>query len=136
MKSQKKGGGRRRVGKNNFITKSGKSVKLNRNIVQRWVANKDAKGLRKATRSAGLPKARIKRFFYHFQPKRMYHYWFSRDGGIMVLKITGIGIVICFVVLVGLFAYFRKDLPNITDVSGTNLGGSISYYDRSGQTLL
>ena len=129
-------GSRRRVDKNHFTTKSGNVIKVHRNILQRWVSSRDDKERRKAERKAGLPKSRIKRFFYHFQPKRMYHYWFSRDGGIMVLKITGIGIVICFVVLVGLFAYFRKDLPNITDVSGTNLGGSISYYDRSGQTLL
>jgi membrane peptidoglycan carboxypeptidase len=36
----------------------------------------------------------------------------------------------------GVFAYFRKDLPNIKDISGSNLGGSISYYDRTGQNLL
>ncbi len=54
----------------------------------------------------------------------------------MALKIIGVGIVACFILLVGMFAYFRKDLPNITDVSGNNLGGSISYYDRTGKTLL
>lgn len=54
----------------------------------------------------------------------------------MALKLLGVGIVVMFLLLVGLFAYFRKDLPNITDVSGNNLGGSISYYDSSGKTLL
>ena len=41
-----------------------------------------------------------------------------------------------FILTLGIFAYFRKDLPNIRDISGSNLGGSISYYDRTGQTLL
>lgn len=54
----------------------------------------------------------------------------------MALKILGISIIALFVLMVGMFAYFRKDLPNITDVSGNNLGGSISYYDRTGKTLL
>lgn len=129
-------GGRRKADKNVFTTKSGNVIKVHRNILQRWVSSKDDKQRRKAERKAGLPKGRVKRFIYHFQPKRMYHYWFSRDGGIMVLKIIGLSIVFGFVMLVGLFAYFHKDLSKITDVSGTNLGGSINYYDRTGQTLL
>lgn len=73
---------------------------------------------------------------YRLHPKRLYHYWFSREGGIMALKIIGIGIIAMFILMVGMFAYFRKDLPNITDVSGNNLNGSISYYDRTGKILL
>ncbi len=130
------GGGRRKVGKNYFTTKSGNVIKVHRNLLQKWVGSKDDKERRKAERKAGLPKARLKRFLYHFQPKRMYKYWISRDGGIMALKILGIGIAAGFVILVGLFAYFRKDLPNITDVSGSNIGGSISYYDKTGNNLL
>ena len=30
----------------------------------------------------------------------------------------------------------RKDLPNLRDISGDNIGGSIRYYDKTGQTLL
>ena len=54
----------------------------------------------------------------------------------MALKIIGVGIVVCFLLMVGVFAYFRKDLPNIKDISGNELGGSITYYDRTGQTVL
>ncbi len=125
-----------RKSRNTHTTKSGKTFKINRGIVQRWVNSKDAKEQRKAARMAGLPKGRIKRFFYHFQPRRVYNYWFSRDGAIMALKIAGIGFAVGFLVLLGLFAYFRKDLPNLRDISGDNIGGSIRYYDRSGKTLL
>src|SRR3989344_204684 len=128
---------RRRPGsKNTFVTKSGKAIKVRRNALEKWVGRKDAKQQRTATRRAELPKGKVKRFFAHFQPKRIYHYWISRDGGIMALKILGISITVGFILLVGMFAYFRKDLPKIADVSGGNIGGSISYYDRSGQTLL
>lgn len=127
---------RGRSSKNRFVTKSGKSIKINRNLVQRWVERRDAKEKRKAARLAGMPKSRVKRFFYRLHPKRLYHYWFSREGAIMALKLLGIGFVAGFLLLIGLFAYFRKDLPNLRDISGSNIGGSMRYYDRSGQTLL
>ncbi len=125
-----------RKSKNNFVTKSGQSIKLNRNILDKVKARRDANARKRALRLAGMPKSRIKRFFYRLHPKRMYKYWFSREGVIMGLKLSGIGIVAAFLFLVGLFAYFRKDLPNLRDISGNNIGGSIQYYDRTGEILL
>jgi membrane peptidoglycan carboxypeptidase len=131
-----KQGPRRRRNTNTFTTKSGNSIKLNRSFSGRRAARKDARARQRAAFLSTLPKNRWKRLAYRLEPRRLAHYWFSREGGIMALKITGVGIVICFLLLVGLFAYFRKDLPNITDVSGNNLPGSISYYDSTGKTLL
>lgn len=138
MSTSNTGGARRRprTAKNQHVTKSGKTIKINRSIGEKLNARKSAKLNRKAERLADLPKGRLKRFLYHFQPKRMYKYWFSRDGGIMALKITGVALVAGFLLLVGLFAYFRKDLPNLRDISGNTFGGSVRYYDRTGQTLL
>lgn len=125
-----------RKSKNTFVTKSGQTIKVNRSLTDKIRARKDARAQTRAKRLAGMPKSRIKRFFYRLHPKRLYKYWFSREGGIMALKITGIGIITGFLFLVGLFAYFRKDLPDLKDISGNNLGGSIRYYDRTGKTLL
>lgn len=125
-----------RVSKNRFVSHNGNSIKINRNLTDRIRSRRDGQARRRAANLSTLPKNRVKRFFARLHPKRMYHYWFSRQGGIMALKIFGIGMVAGFLVLIGLFAYFRKDLPNLKDISGTNLGGSISYYDRTGQTLL
>ena len=119
-----------------ITTRSGKVLKVNRSLGERYTAMRQAKALRKVNRLRGLPKSRIKRTLWRLQPKRLAAYWFSRDGGIMALKIVGIAIVVIFIITLGVFAYFRKDLKNIDDVSGSNLGGSISYYDRTGQTLL
>lgn len=129
-------GSRARVSKSQFVTKSGKTIKIHRSLSDRIKAHKDAKMRWKADLKNGLPKGRLKRFLARFEPKRLYHYWFSRQGAIMALKIAGIGILAGFVLMVGMFAYFRKDLPNLKEISGTNLGGSISYYDKTGQTLL
>jgi penicillin-binding protein 1A len=127
---------RSRVSKNAFTTRSGKTIKVNRSLSDRLKASKDSKALRKAERLSGLPKSRVKRFFYRLHPRRLAQYWFSREGGVMALKLLGIGLISGFLLLVGLFAYFRKDLPNLKDISGSNIGGSIRYYDRTGQTLL
>lgn len=113
-----------------------KSVKVRGSLRQRLNAKRDAKALRKAELLRDMPKGRVRRLFYRLQPKRVFRYWFSREGLIMALKLTGVGIVVMFVLLVGLFAYFRKDLPNLRDISGDNIGGSIRYYDKTGQTLL
>lgn len=133
---KKSRGNKPRKSSNVHITKSGKTIKLHTSLSDRIKQSRDEKALRKAERLRGMPKSRIKRFFFRMHPKRLAKYWFSREGGIMALKITGIGLVSLFVIMIGVFAYFRKDLPNLRDISGNNIGGSIRYYDRTGQTLL
>ncbi|HEX3568304.1 MAG TPA: transglycosylase domain-containing protein [Candidatus Saccharimonadales bacterium] len=129
-------GPRRRPTKNTFTTRSGTTFKVNRSMSDRIRARRDAKARRRAAYLSALPKTRFKRMLYRLHPRQLARYWFSRDGAIMALKICGIGIVVCFILVVGVFAYFRKDLPNIKDISGNKLGGSITYYDRTGQTVL
>lgn len=135
MINSKNNPGRKRPGKNVFTTKSGNTIKVNRSLGERLRARKDAKARQRAAYLSTLPKNRFKRVLYRLHPKRLAKYWFSREGGLMALKITGVGIAAGFILLVGVFAYFRKDLPNIKDLSG-NLGGTITYYDRSGKEVL
>jgi membrane peptidoglycan carboxypeptidase len=129
-------GGRRRPGTHTHTTKSGNTIKLHRSLGERMRANKEVKARKRAAYLSSLPKNRFKRILYRLHPKRVFKYWFSREGAIMALKVTGIGIVACFLLLVGVFAYFRKDLPKINGISGNQMEGSITYYDRSGQTVL
>ncbi len=126
----------KRIKGNKFTTKSGKIVKINKSLNEKSKARKEAKALRKAERNKGLPTNKVKRFFVKLHPKRQAKFWFSRDGLALASKILGISIVIGFIGLMGLFAFFRKDLPNLRDVSGESLGGSVRYFDRTGETLL
>ncbi|QQS19660.1 penicillin-binding protein [Candidatus Saccharibacteria bacterium] len=127
---------RTRAKSNTFTTRSGKSIKVNRSLNDRLKAGREAKARRKAAYLSSLPANPWKRFFYRISPKRVAKYWFSRQGALMALKITGICFVVGFLLLVGVFAYFRKDLPKINDISGNTFGGSITYYDRTGTVLL
>lgn len=132
----KLGSNRPRRNSNRFVeTRSGRALKINRSLGERWMALRESKARRKVDRLRGLPKSRVKRVIWHLDPRRLADFWFSRDGAILALKITGISILFLFVFTLGVFAFFRKDLPDIS-VSGNKLGGSISYYDRTGQTLL
>jgi membrane peptidoglycan carboxypeptidase len=128
--------GRRRPNKNVYTTKSGKTIKLHQSIGQRLKAGKSARATRKAAYLSTLPKNPVKRIMARLNPRHLAAYWFSREGGLMALKIMGVGIVVCFFLAVGVFAYFRKDLPKIKDISGDRLGGSITYYDATGQQVL
>lgn len=127
--------GRQRRPRRSKVT-SPKTIRIHQSLSNRLRANKQAREMKRATYLATLPKNPAKRLLFRMQPKRLAHYWFSRQGAVMALKVIGVGIVIVFLLTIGVFAYFRKDLPNIKDISGDNIGGSISYYDRTGKVLL
>jgi penicillin-binding protein 1A len=128
--------GRKRGSRNSITTRSGKTIKINRSLSDRAKARKAERAAAKAAYLSTLPKEPWKRLLYRMHPKRVAGYWFSREGGIMALKIIGVSVVVVFFLTIGLFAYFRKDLPKIKDLSGDSLGGNITYYDRTGQTVL
>ncbi len=111
-------------------------IRLNQSFSHRKKARKAEQAAKKALYLSTLPKEKYKRILYRLKPSHLYHYWFSREGLIMGLRIVGIAIVAGFIITIGLFAYFRKDLPQLKDISGDNLGGSVSYYDRTGKVLL
>lgn len=122
--------------RSHYVTKKGNSIKLHNNFQSRRKAKKDARARAKAAYLATMPRNKLKRIVYRMHPKRAAQYWFSREGGLMTLKLSGVGILAIFLLLVGVFAYFRKDLINLRDISGNNIGGSVRYYDRTGETLL
>ena len=131
------GGRRPRQPNSKYITtRSGNVIKVKRTLSERYKERSDARARRKAERLRGLPKSRIKRMAWRMHPKRLWAYWSSKDGRIMALKVLGIGIIVFFLMTLGIFAYFRKDLPNLKDISGGNIGGSIRYYDKTGKVLL
>ena len=99
-------------------------------------ASKASRDATKAAYLATLPKEKWKRWAYRLKPRHLAEFWFSREGGIMALKIIGASILVGFFITIGLFAYFRKDLPQIKNISGDALGGNVTYYDRTGQIVL
>ena len=83
--------------KNIYVTKKGNSIKINQSLSSKLKARKNLRAKNKAVYLSGLPAGRIKRLMFHLQPKRIYHYWFSKKGLITGLKIFGICIAVGFI---------------------------------------
>ncbi|MBI4034305.1 transglycosylase domain-containing protein [Candidatus Saccharibacteria bacterium] len=124
------------MGARRVTTRSGRVLKVNTSLGGRWAEHQVAKARRKVERLRGQPKSRLKRLAWRLNPRRQAEYWFSRDGAITALKITGVAIFLFFVLSIGVFAFFRKDLQAIKDLSNSSLGGSLTFYDRTGKVFL
>ena len=113
-----------------------RSRKLNvyANLANNRKSKKDAARRKKAEYLATLPKHPVKRFLARMHPKRVYQYWFSRKGGIMLLKIAGVSVLLAVLMVGALFAYFRKDLALIRpEKLASEVHTTVTkYYDRRG----
>lgn len=98
---------------------------------------KDRLARKKAEYLASLPKHPVKRTLYRLHPKRMAGFWFSRKGGMVALKITGVGVLLSVLMVGGLFAYYRKDIDQIrpSELAKRVQTTVTRYYDRNDKLL-
>ena len=119
--------------------KPSKSRKLSvySNLLNSRKVKKDTESRKHAQYLASLPKNPIKRFLYKLNPKNFFHYWFSKRGAFMALKIIGITAIIMCLIIGGLFAYFRKDLDSIRpgELAKRVQNTVTTYLDRNGKVL-
>lgn len=114
-----------------------KALSVYSNLSNRRRANKDARRRRKAEYLATLPKHPVKRLFYRLHPRRFFAYWFSREGGIMALKVAGVGALLLVLMFGVLFAYYRRELDAIrpSELAKRVQTTVTKYYDRNGVLL-
>ncbi len=107
------------------------------NLSHKRRTRKDQVARKKAEYLASLPKHPVKRMLYRLNPKRLAKFWFSKAGLMMGLKIAGLGILALFLLIGGLFAYYRKDLDQIrpSELAKRVQTTVTRYYDRN-NTLL
>lgn len=103
------------------------------NLSSRRQKSRDFRSRRKAEYLATLPKHPLKRTLYRMDPRRLAAFWFSREGGIMALKIAGIGALVMVVFTGALFAYYRRELDAIRpgEISKRVQTTVTKYYDRN-----
>ena len=122
-----------------MVKRSNKSRNMSvySNLTRKRKTKKDAEARKKAEYLASLPKHPVKRLLYRLHPKRVAGYWFSKKGAMMALKITGVGILLCVLMVGALFAYYRKDLDAIRpgELAKRVQTTVTTYYDRNGKTL-
>ncbi len=113
--------------------RSSKALSVYSNLNNRRKAKKDVRQRRRAEYLATLPKHPVKRVMYRLHPRRFWTYWFSREGGIMALKIAGVGTLLVFLLISGLFAYYRQEIAAIrpTELASRVQTTVTRYYDRN-----
>lgn len=118
-------------------SKNSRRMSLYANLSQKHKSNKDLRARKQAEYLATLPKHPLKRLLYRMHPKRVAGYWFSQKGLFMLLKITGVVILLITLSAAALFAYFRKDIETIRpDELAKRVQTTMTrYYDRNGVLL-
>lgn len=111
-----------------------RKISVYANLANSRRSKKDAAHRKKAEYLATLPKQPVARFLARLHPKRVYNYWFSRKGGMMLLKVAGVSVLLAVLMVGGLFAYFRKDLDSIRpeELSKRVHTTVTKYYDKRG----
>ncbi len=107
------------------------------NLATKKRVKADAKARQKAEFLATLPKSRLGRLFYRLHPKRFFKYWFSKQGALMALKLAGLGLALFIILILTMFAIFRKDLAIGPDELTKRVQSrTTKFYDRTGTVLL
>lgn len=114
-----------------------RAVKVYSNLAHKRRTKKDAAARKKAEYLATLPKHPVKRTLYRLHPKRVAKFWFSKKGGLVALKLAGLGLLIGMIIVGSVFAYFRKDLDSVRPGSlAERVQTTVSVYkDRNGKVL-
>ncbi len=73
----------------------------------------------------------------HLPPwERFKNYWFNRQGLIRFIKVAAVGLCALILLGIGIIAYFSQQIPNLNNIYDQKLGGSITFYDRTGKVVL
>lgn len=122
--------------KQSFLKRSkNKSMSTYSSLVYRSKVRKEKQARKRAEDLAKLPKEPWKRFLAHFEPKRVFHYWFSKRGLKMALKILAVLALVIVITIGGLFLYYKKDLEAI-QLDELKVSETVNtYLDRNGEIL-
>lgn len=114
--------------------RSSRKLNVYSNLAHKRKTKKDAAHRKKAEYLATLPKHPVARTVARMHPKRVAGFWFSRKGGMMLLKIAGVTAIVLVLMVGALFAYFRKDLDAIRpEALSERVHTTVTkYYDKRG----
>lgn len=117
--------------------KPSRAISVYSNLATKRRTKKDTKARKKAEYLATLPKHPLKRIIHRLHPKRVAAFWFSRRGALAVLKGLGVFLAISILMVLALFAYYRKDLDAIRPgtLSQRVKTTVTKYYDRNDKLL-
>lgn len=121
-------------GERKFTTYSNLTREQNKS---KWALRRERKSRARAEYLATLPKNPLKRFLFHFQPKRMAKFWFSMNGLKMLGKIFGGSLAAIVALLLVAFLYFHNELKSLqpSELNKRIQTTVTKYYDRNDKLL-
>ena len=127
--------GKKTAPKRSRFAKKTKAKSTYTSLMYKSKVKKDQRARKKAEDLATLPKTPGKRFLAHFQPKRVFHYWFSWNGLKKIGKFIAACILLSIIAVGGLFLYYKKDLEAIR-LDELKVSETVNtYLDRNGEVL-
>lgn len=99
---------------------------------RRVVKSSNARNTARAINTAHSPKKWFNRALFLLDPRHFKENWLSKEGSVRVAKLAGVG----FVIILAVFLWFGKDLPNPNKINAKLGGQTTKFYDRKGETVL
>lgn len=99
---------------------------------RRVVRSSNARNTARAINTAHSPKNWVKRGLFLLDPRHFKENWLSKEGGVRTAKIAGVG----FVMLLAVFLWFGKDLPNPNKINAKLGAQTTKFWDRKHEKIL
>lgn len=99
---------------------------------RRVVRSSNARNTARAINTAHSPKKWLARGLFLLDPRHFKENWLSKEGGIRTAKIAGVG----FVMLLAVFLWFGKDLPNPNKINAKLGAQTTKFWDRKHEKIL
>jgi penicillin-binding protein 1C len=99
---------------------------------RRVVRSSNTRNTARAINTAHSPKNWLSHGLHLLDPRHIKKNWLNKQGAIRTAKIAGVG----FVMLLAVFLWFGRDLPDPNKVNAKLSGQTTKFYDRTGQTVL
>lgn len=103
-----------------------------RRVVRSSNARNTARSINTAHTSQNPLKKHLTRAVALLDPRHFKENWLSKEGGIRTAKIAGVG----FVMLLAVFLWFGKDLPNPNKINAKLGGQTTKFWDRKHEKVL
>lgn len=105
-------------------------------VVRTSKSRNTARAINTAHTSRNTPLAKVQkhlaRGLFLLDPRHFKENWLSKEGGIRTAKIAGVG----FVLLLAVFLWFGKDLPNPNKINAKLGGQTTKFWDRKHEKVL
>jgi membrane peptidoglycan carboxypeptidase len=99
---------------------------------RRVVRSSKTRNTARTINNAHSPKKWFNHLLLLLDPRHFKENWLSKAGGIRVAKLAGVG----FVILLAIFLWFGKDLPNPNKINAKLGGQTTKFWDRTHTKVL